>query len=211
MCQGMLHLKYSSKGSKDSDRTKNWNISLDSGNCEVLRSHQLNCTILGCQMRETSELTFQWVPKAIMVLIPREKLVAARSQLDQRKIKLPKILPSLIWKMNSDSPNSNYCEWQFGKFEDCSWTGVRQCPLSWYSHIYCSGKIILQTGYFELLQWMNIATCNWNPNPCSWEVTISTIIGSEQIIFVVTFSVDGGYWFVNSSYILDTLPISGLK
>jgi len=161
--------------------------------------------------RATGELRFPWPQKAIMALIPSEKLVVARSQLYQRKMKLPNILHSIIWKTTLDSPKSNHCGWQLGKFEDSSWKRVSQQPLSWYSHIYWYCKIILRTAYFELLQWINIATCNWNLNHCDCESSIATINRSEYILFVGMFLLNGGYWFANSIGLLDTLLILVLQ
>jgi len=46
---------------------------LDTGTYKVLRSSQLDRTILARQERETGELTFRLLPKAIMVPVPKGK------------------------------------------------------------------------------------------------------------------------------------------
>ena len=61
---------------------------LDTGTYKVLRSSQLDRTILARQERETGELTFRLLPKAIMVPVPKGKWVTARILAALMKIRI---------------------------------------------------------------------------------------------------------------------------
>jgi len=61
---------------------------LDTGNYAVLRSSQLDYTILARQERETGELTFRLLPKANTVSVPKDKRGTVRTLAAPTKIRI---------------------------------------------------------------------------------------------------------------------------
>jgi len=79
---------------------------LDTGNFKVLRSSQLDYTIVARQERETCELTFRLLPMLKLYQFPRANKLLPGPRRHQRKLDSLTLLPSPAEKIVQDTPDS---------------------------------------------------------------------------------------------------------